>query len=482
MRRVTVLVVLAAVGLAGCGSSSSKTASPLTTELSYLPSNTPFVMTLATDPNASAIKQAQALEGKFPLATLGQAALTSKLAQLGIDYQSDIRPLFGNPVAFGTSGPTLSSSTARGQFIVAWVTKDAGKLRSLIKKLRLQSAGTHDGATLYRAGAGALAIDGPTLVFGLSPASVTTALDLHARGSGISPAQYSSAVAGLPQNTLIETFGNLTGVLSSPSAAKARLVPWVAALRGYAASISATTSGLTFQYRLDTSGGSLTAAQLPIASGGAVPSLAGSLPIDVGIRDPAQVFTFVEAAEQETSPASYASFLKRQAAVQRKTGVNLNSLLGLLSGDLIIESDTHVTMGRAAVSNPAAAAHALAKLVSVPTSVFTHARSVTRAGGGLYRINEPGTTVTVGVIGNQLLVGKATPAQLRAFAAAPATPAAGANGALAFRIALIDLLRIGLKKAPSQTEQVILGLLGNVTGSTAASPSGLTGSATLGLK
>src|SRR5207248_6092549 len=122
------------------------------------------------------------------------------------------------------------------------------------------------------------------------------------------------------------------GVLSPPRAANARKVPWVGALRGYAAAINASANGLSFQYKLDTTGAALTTSQLPIASGSATPSLAGGLPIQVGLRDPSQVFAFVEGAQQTAIPAKYAAFLSRQAAVRRKTGVDLNSLAKLMTG------------------------------------------------------------------------------------------------------------------------------------------------------
>ena len=147
-----------------------------------------------------------------------------------------------------------------------------------------------------------MAISGATLVFASDPAVVNAALDRHANGGGLTSAEVARETAGLPQDTLFETFGNLSGVLSSASAAKARAVPWVAALRGYGAAISASASGLTFHYHLDTTGASLNASQLPFAPGSAAPSLIASAPISVGIHDPAQIFAFVEAAEQATKP------------------------------------------------------------------------------------------------------------------------------------------------------------------------------------
>jgi Protein of unknown function (DUF3352) len=484
MGRLTGVLVLVALVLAGCGSSSSPSRSGVrNTELSYLPAGSPFVMSIATDPNSSAVQQAQSLVGRFPIAAFGESALMSKLRQAGIDYQNDIRPLFGNPIVLAAGAPTLSGSAA-GNFVVVWVTKDAGKLKALIKKLPgVHAAGSRDGATFYQSGgATTLAIDGATAVLAPSASAVTGALDRHAHGGGISSANYSRAFSGLPQNALVQMFGNLTQVLSAPSAAKARRVPWVGAFRGYAAAVSASSSGLTFRYRLDTTGAPLTASQLPLATGTTTPSLAGTRPITVGIHDPAQMAAFIEGAEQASSPATYAAFVKRQAAVRARTGADLNSLLKLLTGDLIIASDTHTTMGRAAVSNSAAAAQTLSKLAAAPHTVFGKATRVTSLRGGFYAITEPRQTITIGVTGGQFVVGKATPAELRAFAAAPTTPAARAHGTVAFRVALTDLLHLALRQTTPPVVQTILNSLGDITGWAAASPSGISGSATLALK
>jgi hypothetical protein len=283
----------------------------------------------------------------------------------------------------------------------------------------------------------------------------------------------------------MEAFGSLTGVLSQPSAAKARQVPWVAAIRSYGAAISATSTGVTFQYRVDTSGGALTSSQIPIAAGTTAPDLAGNAPIIVGIDDPDQIVSFALAAEQATSPASYAQFLARDAKLKRSEGIDLQSLTSLLTGSLIVESDTHTTIGRVTVSNPSAAANVLAKLASAPHGLFKNATKISKLGGGFYVIKEPKTTLTVGVAGNQLVLGKATVAQDKAFAAAPTTPASFAHGSVAFQLSLVDLLRSKLNSAgggeASQIIQLLLSHLGNLTGWAAASPSALTGSATLAI-
>ena len=76
----------------------------------------------------------------------------------------------------------------------------------------------------------------------------------------------------------------------------------------------------------------------------------------------------------------------------------------------------------------------------------------------------------------------ATPAQLSAFATAPATPAPGAQGSVAFKVALPSLLQLALKQAPNKTVQTLLTSLGDITGWLQASTSALTGSATLAVR
>lgn len=485
MRRgLCLLVGLLALFAVGCGSSKSTASSPLETELSYYPSSSPFVLSVMTDPSSTAVQNAMGLVKRFPLASFGESALTAKLDQVGIDYQSDIKPLLGDPLMFGTTGPTLSNANAGSTYLVVWMTKDSKKLNALVPKLGLHKVGTHDSATLYQAGGtSTFAVDDATILLAPTEAAAESALDRHGSAGGISSAQYKKAVSGLPQDSLIETLGNLTGVLAQPSAAKARAIPWVAAIRGYGASISASSTGLNFSYRLDTSGRSLTEDQVPLTTGTTPPNLVTSLPIAVGIQNPAHIFSFAESAVQATSPAQWAKFEKRQAQVRAKTGVDLTSLIKLATGSLVISSDTKATAGRAEVSDPSAADSALSKLVTLPSAALGQATTVSKLGAGFYEIKQPGgAPLNVGVVGNQLVIGKATPAQLKAFAASPTSPASGARGSLAFRIGLAQVIALTQKGTPSEVAKTILNSLGDITGWASASTSALTGSATLAVK
>jgi len=486
MRRLIVLLMIVSSCLitVGCGSSSSSPSvpGPLATELSYFPAGSPFMATLATNPHGAAIQNGEGLLGDFPLAKLGITAIESRLESAGLSYQSQVEPLFGNPIAFGALELPTSARLSGSSFLAVWITGSASKLDALIKASPLSADGTTNGATLYRLGPVELAVDGATILVGSSPATVTAALDRHAHGGGMNAADYSKAIGNLPRDALMQAFGSLGDVLSTPSAGSARKIPWVAAIRAYALSLTASSAGVSAHFTVDTSGASLTGSELPIASGTAAPELAGTLPIAIGVRDPVQTIDFTEAVEQSIDPTKYAKFVRRENAAKRKTGYDLNTFASLLTGSLIIESDTRTTMGRAEVSDPASAARQLAKLPEAVRGLFHPVTGIKRLPGGFYSILGAGRPYDLGLVGNEFVAGRATPAQLKAFAAAPATPAPDAQGAVAFRISLLDLLRIVVKKTPSPLVQGILSTLGDMTGSASASTGAVTGDLALALK
>ena len=125
----------------------------------------------------------------------------------------------------------------------------------------------------------------------------------------------------------------------------------------------------------------------------------------------------------------------------------------------------------------------MAKLASHPEALSQKPPTIKRLSGGFYAIKSPHSkAVTVGVVGNQLVAGQATPAQLRSFAVAPPVPATGAQGAVAFKIALADVVRLASKRPLRGVAGTAVKMLGDLTGWTAASTSQLNGSATLAVK
>lgn len=476
MRRalVSVLVLVAlALALTACGSSSSAARGPRDTELSYVPPGSPLVLMAATDPNGTAYQNASGFIARFPIARLGLAALQSALAGGGVNFGRDVKPLLGNPIALAAGDTSVLPGSSK-RFVIAFVARDAGKLAALIRNGGAQGAGTYDGAKLSEKGSTAAAIDGATIVLSDSLADLKSALDVHAHHQGLSAAAYDKALAGLPQNTLLQVYGSLTGVLARPSAAKARLVPWVAALRSYAVTLSVTDTGITAGYRLDTSGAKLATAQLPLPLGSSAPSVAGQAPLAVGIRQLAHVIAFGEAAAQAVDPASYAKLIRQGAA----EGVDLNrQIVSQFTGDAEVDYAAAGAIARVDVRDPAAARRTLAKL-----------RKFKFVGGGFYESTTARHPARVGIVGTRLVIGSTTPAQLRAFASAPASPIAGAPGPIAFRVAVGALVARALAARGSSAGagnpmiQGVLNMFGDITGYAANDASSLHGSFSLPLK
>ena len=108
-------------------------------------------------------------------------------------------------------------------------------------------------------------------------------------------------------------------------------------------------------------------------------------------------------------------------------------------------------------------------------------------GGGFYQSKKSAKPVRIGIADDRLVLGSATPAVLRAFAAASASPISGAAGPLAERVtptALLSLAAAASHSASAVPPQAasLLGAFGNLVSWAANDPTGLYGEVSLPLK
>lgn len=491
VRRLRVGVIIGVLGivlLSGCGSRTPAAPSkPLASALAYFPAQSPVIATVQTAPHSATGRSMQALQRRFPFLTLARVAAMAQLRKLGLDYTRDLKPLFGNPIVIGSSAGGVSH--LRASLLAAWVTRSAAAVTHLLHLIpALHRDGARDGATLYSLPSLEVAVRGPVVVLGLSRDTVLQALDRHARGAGMTPQQATAALPHTAAPPALEVFGDLQTILTSPGAAKAKTIPWVAAARTYGVSFGATANALDFDFRIATDPSALSPAQLPIAAGTRSPGVVGGLPVQAALRDPAQVANFVLAAIRAAAPGQYARTLRELAATRRRTGVDVLSLAGQLTGDLVVDSDSRTTLIRAGLGDPPVVSAALAKLAGRRNALGT-GTTLERAGSGTYAIPSHGRRALIAVIGRSLVAalpprGQAVGASaLTHFAQAPATAVPGASGSLVFRIAINQLVAIASPNAMrSPIAAQLLGLLGDLSGSVSATPSALTGHASLGVR
>ena len=487
--RSGVIAALLSIVLAACGTAShlasssgggSVTAAEAT-ELSYIAPGSPFVAAIATSGKSLLSGTSSNLLNADPSAASLLSLLSSRLGLLGLSYGHDIKPLFGNPVMLAIGTP--AAGTRQPTVLAVWETASQAVLGHLIGKLSfLHSSATIDGAKVYALGSqAAVAISGATILLSQSAEQLRLALQRHTTHAGFSSVEYARLAGTLGAHRRVTFVGDLTSLLSTPKAATARKVPWVAALRGYGVDVSGSRTQIGFHFRVDTGGAPLSAAQLPLDPAAGAPQLAGQMPITVGVSDAAHTWKFIETAAELAGAKGFAKFLVDQAKVKARTGANLDDLVSQFTGPAIVGSDTITTIGRAQVADGQKAATTLALLAKDPSDALQSVASARAIGGGLYQvIQRHGKPLIVGVIGNEFVIGAGPMAAIRAFATAPATPAPG-PGSLAFRIALPQLLEMKLHTR-SPIAALVLGRLGDLTGSASNTTSALTGGATLAFK
>lgn len=440
MRRLlSVVVVLGVLFAAGCGGGDDSS-SALDSALAYLPKDTPLAIVLETDVGGDQYMKLGAVIDKFPFGDQITANLLQQLERSsgGIDFNQDVKPVLGNPVVIGA--PSADAITADpNMFVLAAKVKDKGALDELIDKLNPRKVGEASGATLYEDGGTFVAVEDDMVVYANDESRLKSALERADADDHFDEDRFEDALDGLPGNALARIYTDVEALLKNdPGTADARRVKWIGALRTLGITARARDDAIVVDFRGRTEG-DLSDEDLPIAPGDeAPPIIERSGEIGLGVRDPAHIVRFGEAAGQAIDPAGFGDYAQAKRTIDKQLGVSLDDdLIGQLTGNVSAGIAIDGGFGvRAELNDPRAFERTLAKVADVLPSFAEGAGfgtvrlSKPRGGADFYALSQPdGDSVVFGVADDVLVV--ASDAR-RASAVASEEPAAvpGASGAV----------------------------------------------------
>jgi hypothetical protein len=490
-RLITMSIAASAIALtaAGCGSSSSS--DQLSTALSYVPKNSAVVVAINTDLNSDQAKQVGNLIKKIPQGSQILGAAKQSISRNGTDFDKDIKPLLGNDLVVAI--PTAQAlNQANSPTIEAIETKDGAKAKKAVSK-NSTKVGTSHGADIYRdnSGGSLTAIKGDTLIGADNRALLDQALSYH-DGSHMSKDDFDNALSGLEQNALVRGTANLQTIIAgSPGAAKARSIKWVAALRQLGFTAAAKSNAIAVDVQANTAGG-LKDSDLPIASGdAAAPVINRPGEVNLGIRDPQQIYNFVISALQATNPQQFGQFTAGKQQIGSKLGVDIDKdIAGQLTGNAAVSVATAKQgfAARAALKDPAAFKTSLAKVAKGLPALAKQfgggpvGVSVPKGGNGFYALASKGQKAVFAVVKNSFVVASDA-GRAAQFAVQSPSQVPGAKGSVALSIDTKSLVDQQLQKqGANPLVQGFTGFLGDLTGYLNASTSKLRGNFTLQVK
>jgi hypothetical protein len=415
MRRLlSALLVLALLGIAGCGGGDDS-GSALDSALAYLPKDATLAVALDTDLDGGQYQALDDLLDKFPFGDQIKGSLLQQFEQSsgGVSFEEDVKPLLGNPIVVGAADAESITGEA-SNFVVAGKAKDKGALDDLIDKTKPKKTGEASGATLYQDGDTFFAVEDDMVVFANDEAQLKSALERADGDDHFSEDSFNEALDGLPESALARVYTDAEALLKSdPGSADARKIRWIEALRTVGLTIAAKKGGIDVDFRARTEG-DLSDADLPIAPGDeAPPVIERSGEIGVGIRDLAHIVTFAESAGQSVDPAGFGDYEQAKKTIDKQLGISLDrDLIGQLTGDVSASVAVGGGFGvRSELKDPQEFERTLAKVADVLPSFAEGAGfgpvglSKPKGDGKFYALAQPdGDSVIFGVVDDVLVV------------------------------------------------------------------------------
>jgi Protein of unknown function (DUF3352) len=498
---LSVLACLAVVALAACGGEDEET-SPLGNALSYLPKESPFAVAIDTNLNGDQYKAVDSIVGRFPIdAPTVKELLGEQLTGDGsqVDFEQDVEPILGNPFVVGaTDVASFLDSGETQDFVAAVETKDKEALDNLIEKTRPREADELAGATKYEDGGSFFAVKDDVVIFAGSDELLDQALERAEGADKLDEDTFNEGLEGLPGDAAARVYADLQALIgSNASGEEARKVEWVGALRTLGLTASAQDDQLEVQMKLRTDAEGLSDDDLPLAAGDeSPPVLSRAGEIGVGIRDPAQIVRFAEAAGQAIDPSGFGDYAQAKQTLDARLDISIDDdLIGQLTGDLAASIAPDSGFGvRAEVQRPEALARTLEKVADVLPSFAEGAGfgSVTiekaDGGEGVYTLAQAdGDDIAFGVVDGVLVVAD-DPEEAEEIAAEEPEAVDGAKGAVVMRSDAGELANaiiedfgpaLGLSGLNALGAQLFTDEFGELSGSVSADTGGMTGRVTL---
>jgi hypothetical protein len=501
--KLALFACLAPAALAGCGG-DDETSSPLEAGLAHLPKEAPLAVAIDTDLEGDQYKALDSILGKFPLEASSVRELLR--GQIGggrskVDFENDIEPILGNPLVIGaTDVSSLTGSSDAEDFVIALQAKDKGALDDLIQKTGPEEIGELAGATKYEDAGTIFAIDEDVVVLAPSEEALDQALERADGDDHLDADTFEAGLDGLPGSALGRLYADLEALLASqPGGEKARRVEWIGALRTLGLTATARDDRVEVEFNLRTDPEGLTDEDLPLATGDeSPPVLSRAGEIGFGIRDPAQIVGFAEAAGQAIDPSGFADYARAKQTLDTRLDISIDDdLIRQLTGDLSASVAVDGGFGlRAEVEDPAAFERTLAKIAVVLPSFAQGAGfgavTIEKPEGrdGLYALRQAdGDAVIFGELDGVLVVANSLE-RARELAADEPEPVDGAEGAVALSSDAEELAnallgefgeQFGVSGLEALGAQLFTGPLEALTGSMSATTDGLRGRIALGI-
>lgn len=444
--RPLLLVALCAALVVGCGGGDDRPGprpDPLRDALAYLPAQALAVGVVSTELERGASADLAARLGRVPATELLFGWAARLAAETGHDLGA-LRAQSGNPVLIAL--PDLADATRERTPLAAWTVRDAGALRDRLQSAvdagRLEPAGTHRGARVYRSedGTPAYARAGGVLLIGKDAETLRLALDRRAERRGMTPRALEERLEGTPARAPVRLSASAPVALAGPAFAELRRIPWIAALERITLSVDGDAGSITATMAFDTSESDLVVGDLPVAGGAGTPTIPQYGAVRAGLREPTVSLLFARRAWAALNPSAAAAFDTAVGELER-TGVSFDrDLVGNLAGPALVATDLEDNRLRVGLQDPEAFAEAFSRARFLLPPVFDAlglpGLQFTVAPDGASQVSRNAVVVArLAVVNGQLVASTREPDLERVERAARSGAPEGLEGALVVQMA-----------------------------------------------